>query len=121
MRKAEEIERLRFPLSAPLPVMSRISAELQKPRFVGMQFKLELPKPLGEFRPEPFGIRFALESHHDIVPVPHPDDPAWRAPSTPWLNPKIEHVMEIDIGHQRRSNPTLRRTFLHSDSLPILQ
>ena len=101
MRKAEEIERLRFPLSAPLPVMSRVSAELQKPRFVGMQLKLELPKPLGEIRPEPFGIRFALESSHDIVRVPHRDDLALRSLSTPCLNPQIEDVMEIDIGHQR--------------------
>jgi hypothetical protein len=60
--ETEKVERLRFPFSAPLSVSDRIRSKLQKPRLVGMQFELELPKPLGKFRPEPFGIRFTLES-----------------------------------------------------------
>jgi hypothetical protein len=32
-----------------------------------MQLQLKLPKPLGEFLPEPLGIRLPLESDHDIM------------------------------------------------------
>ena len=65
MREAKEIERFRLPFSAPLSVSSRARSEFQKPRLVGMQLKLELPKPLGKFRPKPLRIRFALESNHE--------------------------------------------------------
>jgi hypothetical protein len=66
VREAEEIERLRLPFSAPLPVSSRERSELQQPRFVGMQFQAELPKPLGKFHKKLFGIRFALKANHDV-------------------------------------------------------
>ena len=102
MREAEEVERLRLPFSAPLPVSSRERSELQEPRFVRMQFELKLPKPLGKFRSKLFGIRFVLEPNHDVVRVPHDDHIAVRLLSTPCLNPQIERVMEIDIRQQRR-------------------
>ena len=102
MREAEKVERLRLPFSAPLPVSSRERPELKKPRFVGMQFQAELPKPLGKFGQEPFGIRFTLEANHDVVRVPHDDHIAVRLLSTPCLSPQIERVMEIDIRQERR-------------------
>src|SRR3984957_1717316 len=121
MREAKEGERFRLPFSALFPVSGRKPAELQKPRLVGMQFKLELPKPLGEFCPESFGIRFNLESNHDVVRVSHGDYIAMCSRTSPRMNPQIENVMEIDISHQWRSTAALRRTLLHSDSFPILQ
>ncbi len=83
MREAGQVERLRLPFSAPLPVSSRKRSELQKPRLVGMRFKTELPKPLGKFRPKLLGIRFAQESKHDVVRVPDDDYIAVRLPSAP--------------------------------------
>jgi hypothetical protein len=99
MREAKEVERFRLPFSALFPVSGREPTELQKPRLVGMQFKLELPKPLGEFHPESLGIRFNLESNHDVVRVSHDDYIAVCSRTTPRMNPQIENVMEIDIGH----------------------
>ena len=61
MRKAEKVERLRFPFSTPLPLVDRIRTELQQPRFLGMQFQVELPHSFRKFRPELIGIRFAAE------------------------------------------------------------
>src|SRR5580692_6729922 len=121
MREAEEVERLRLPFSAPLPVSRRVRSELQKPRFVRMQFELELPESLGKFRQEPLGIRFVLEPNHDVVRVPHDDHIAVRLLSTPCLSPQIEDVMEVDVRQQRRCTAALRRPFLHADSFPILQ
>ena len=49
VREAKEVERLRFSLSAFLPVFSRIRAKLQKPRLFGMQFQLELLESFRQF------------------------------------------------------------------------
>src|SRR5580700_5884712 len=103
MRKSEKVERLRFPFSAPFPVVDRKRTKFQQPRFLGMQFQVELPHSLSEFRPELFGIRFALESNHDIVCKSHGDDITVRPLSTPRLDPQVEHVMKIDVRQKRRS------------------
>src|SRR6266567_498664 len=121
MREAEEVERLRLPFSAPFPVSDRERSELQKPRFVGMQFQAELPESLGKFHSKLLGIRFVLESDHDVVRVPHDDDIAVRLLSTPCLDPQIKNVMEIDVRQQRRCTAALRSPFLHTDSFSILQ
>src|ERR1700741_2645255 len=121
MREAEKVECLGLPFSTPLPVGDRKWTKFQQPRFLGVQFQVELPHSLREFRPELFSIRFALESNHDIVCESNDDDIAVRPLSTPRLDPQVEHVMKIDIGQKRRSTSALRRSFLHTYSLPILQ
>ncbi len=57
MRKAKKVERLRFPCSTLEPVVDREWTKFQQPRFLGMQFQVELPHSLGQFRPELLGIR----------------------------------------------------------------
>src|SRR5262245_45653959 len=58
------------------PVFGRIGAEFQQPRLLGMQLQVKLPKPFGQLRPEPFGIRLDLESRHGVVRNPENDDVA---------------------------------------------
>src|ERR1700719_4989740 len=79
MRKAQEVERLRFPFSTPLPLVDRMRTKLQKPRLLGMQFQVELPHSFGEFHPKLIGIRFALEAHHDVVSESHDHEIAVRS------------------------------------------
>src|SRR5437763_7277594 len=74
-----------------------------------MQFQVELPHSFREFRPELFGIRFALESNHDIVSESHDDNIAVRPLLTPHLDPQVEHVMKIDVRQKRRSTSALDR------------
>src|SRR6266478_3398050 len=121
MREAEKVECLGLPFSTPLPVVDRKRTKFQQPRFLGMQCQVELPHSLREFRPELFGIRFALESNHDIVSESHHDDITVRSLSTPRLDPQVEHVMKIDVRQKRRSTSALRRSFPHPYSFPILQ
>lgn len=71
--ESEEVERLRFPVSTLLPVFGPERSELQQSRFLRMQFQAELPHSLDQFCPEPYGIRFRLEAHHDIVSQTHDD------------------------------------------------
>src|SRR6266478_2974308 len=119
--EAEEVERLRFPFSALLPVFGCERSELQQPRFLGMQFQAELSHSLDQFRPEPYGIRFRLEAHHDIVSKPHDDHVTAGLFLTPCLGPQVEHIMEIDVSQQRRGTAALGRPFFRLCSFPILQ
>jgi hypothetical protein len=69
----EEVERLRFLISTPLPLIDRKRTELQKSRLLGMQFQIELSHSFRKFRPELIGIRFAVKAHHDVVRESHHD------------------------------------------------
>ena len=104
MREAEEVERLGLPLSAPLPVIDRIRTKLQQPRFLGMQFELELAESFRQFSPEQFNTRLHLKSHHDVIGETHDDHVALRALPTPGLDPQVEDIVEIDVRQQRRSD-----------------
>src|SRR5712671_3096941 len=119
--EAKKVERLRFPFSTPLPLVDRIRTKLQKSRFLGMQFQVELPHSFRKFRPKLIGIRFAVKAHHDVVRETHHDDIAVRALLTPCLDPQIEYVMKIDVRQKRRSTSALGRPFLRPYSFPILQ
>ena len=121
VRKAEEVERLRFPFSTPLPLIDRIRTELQQSRFLGMQFQIELSHSFRKFRPKLIGIRFVSKSNYDVIGETHYDHITVRALLTPCLDPQVEYVMKIDVCQKRRSTSALRRPFLHTYSFPILQ
>src|SRR6267378_3980134 len=121
VRKAKKVERLRLPFSTPLPVITRERTKLQQPRFLGMQFQVELPHPFREFPPKLIGIRFTVKAHHDVISESHDDDIAVRPLLTPCLDPQIEYVMKIDVCQKRRSTSALGRPFLRPYSFPILQ
>jgi hypothetical protein len=101
MRKTQEVERLRFPFSTPLPLVDHIRTELQKARFLGMQFQVELLHSFRKFRPKLIGIRFAVKSNHDVISETHHDYIAVCSLLTPRLNPQVEYVMKIDVGQKR--------------------
>src|SRR6266700_6765358 len=103
VRKAEEVERFRFPFYTPLPVLDRERTKLQQARLFGMQFQVELSHSFRKFRPKLIGIRFVPESNHDVVRESHHDHIAMRALLTPCLDPQVEHVMKIDVCQKRRS------------------
>ena len=75
---------------------------VQKSRFLGMQFQVELSHSFRKFRPKLIGIRFAVEAHHDVVCESHHDDIAVCTLLTPCLGPQIKYVMKIDVRQKRR-------------------
>src|SRR6266436_272570 len=121
MCEAKKVERLRLPFSTPLPLVDRMRTKLQQPRFLGMQFQVELSHSFREFRPELIGIRFAVKAHHDVIGKSHHDHIAVCALLTPRLDPQIEYVMKIDVRQKRRSTAALGRPFLCPYPFPILQ
>jgi hypothetical protein len=97
VREAEEIEGLRLAQTGALSIRRRVASELEEPRLFRVQLQLELLHSFHQFRPEPFGLVFELESNHDVVGITHHDHIAVRPLLTPCLNPEIEDVMEVDI------------------------
>ena len=67
VRKAEKVERLWLPFSTQLPIRSRVRPELQKARFLGMQFQVELPHSLGKLRPKLLGVCLDLKAQDDVL------------------------------------------------------
>src|SRR5271163_3703862 len=96
MREAQKVKRLGLSLTAPLPVVGRIPAELHKPRLVGMQLQPELAQSLRQFLPALPGIRLVLKSQHDVVGEPDHDYLAPRSLLTPRPDPQVERVVQID-------------------------
>src|SRR5580700_8664668 len=121
MRKAQEVERLRFPFATPLPVLDRKWSKFQQARLLRMQFQVELPHSFREFHPKLVGIRFVPKSNHDVVRKTHHDDIPVRPLLTPHLDPQVEYVMKVDVSQERRGTAALGRPFLGPYSLPILQ
>src|SRR5581483_2963655 len=108
MRESEKVESFRLALATPLSVFGRMSAKLQEPRLFRVQFQAEFCHPFLQFFPEPLGIRFELESNNGIIGEPNNDHVALRSLLPPYLNPKIKHVMKVDVRHQGRCTPALR-------------
>src|SRR5215472_2380093 len=121
MCEAEEVEGLGLSLATPRSVFGRERAELQEAGLLGMQFQAELAQSLAEFLPEPLGIRAVLESEHDIVGKPDNNHVTARLLVTPYPDPQVEHVVEIEVGEQWRCTTALWRPLLHPRPLALLQ
>jgi hypothetical protein len=119
--EAEEAEGFGLAQTGALPVLCRMASELDQPRLLRVQLQLELLHSLLQFRPEPFGFVFELESNHDVVGITHHDHVAVRPLPPPCLNPEIEDVMEVEVRQQRRCSATLRRSRLRERSLALFQ
>src|SRR5687767_10079854 len=62
-----------------------------------------------------------LESDHEVVGVAHDHYLAVCAPAPPLPNPKVEHVVQVEIGQERADAPALNRPFFTLRSLPVFQ
>jgi hypothetical protein len=95
-----------FPDPHPLsPALCRIiRTEFQQAGFPGIQFQVELPKAFGKFCPEPFGVQLDLKAKYDVIREGHDYDVALRPLVTPCLDPKVKHVVEIDVRQQWRQD-----------------
>ncbi len=121
VRKAEEAEGLRLAPTATPAVFGRERPGLQQAGLVGMQFQLELAESFRQIGPEPLGIRLLLESNDEVIRIAHDDHVAACIPSTPLLDPEVEHVVQVDVGRQRRCTAALGRSRFATSSRPILQ
>src|SRR5260370_28685612 len=111
VREAKKIECLRLPLPAPFPIVGCKVAKLDQPRFLGMQSQLELGESLHQILVKPLGVRPVLKSNDEIISKSDDDYVTSRFCLSPLVHPEIEHIVQKDVGHQRRSTSALRRSF----------
>ena len=95
--KPKKIERLGLPRTAPFTVLGSKAAEFHQARLFGVQFKMEPPESLPQFRQESLGILAVLESCRDVIGKAHDDHFTASMPLPPLADPEIEHVVQIHV------------------------
>ena len=121
MREAEKVECLRFAQPGLSSVLGRIGSKLQKPRFVAMQLQSKLRQSLAEIFEELLGDSTMLKAQHGIISEAHDDHLAIGPLCSPFLDPQVEHVVQVHIGQQRTDTAALNGTLLTVYSLPLFQ
>src|SRR5919197_3773601 len=120
VREAQEVERLRLPEAPCRSPLGGVPPELDQPGLVGMQLQPELRQPLAKVAKELLGIALMLEAGDEIIGEPHHDHVAARLPTPPLPDPPVEHVVEVDVGEQRRDRCSLWRSLRRVRPTPVL-
>ena len=86
-----------------------------------MERQRELLQPRTHRVPEALGIRLVLEADDDIIGIADDDHVARGLAPSPALRPEIEHVVQVDVGEQRRDHRSLPGSRLADHDGPVLQ
>src|SRR5712692_1082414 len=121
VREAKKVECLRFPLSSPLSIFSRIATELDDARFLGMQFQFELSEAFRQFLMKPLGVRWTLKTHDEVIGPANHNHVAFGFCLTPVLRPEVEHIVQVDVGQQRRGTAALWCSLFTARPLSLFQ
>src|SRR3989440_7816657 len=97
------------------------STKLDEACLLGMQFQFELGEPLRQLFVKPLGLPAVLKTHHEVISPTNDDDLAAGFCPPPVLLPEVEHVVQIDVGHQRRGTAALWRSFFTAPPLSLFQ
>jgi hypothetical protein len=101
MRKAQEVECLRWAVTTVSSILLRIAAKLDDSRFVGMQLKSETRESLAQFSQKPLCFLPMLKSCHEVIGETGEDYLPARLLLPPSLDPEVENIVEVDVGQQR--------------------
>src|SRR6266508_1083419 len=121
VREAQKVECFRFPFATPLSIVCCVVAKLDDARFLGMQFQFELGETFRQFVMKPRGVRLVLKAHHEVISPADDNHVAFGFCLAPVLHPEVEHVVQIDVGQQRRGTAALWRPFFTARPLPLFQ
>src|SRR5882757_8726699 len=120
MREAKEVEGLRLAFPSSFPVLFGIPPELDPERLFRMQLQSELPQPFSQALAKTVRVRTPLEAEDDVVRIAEHDHLASRTLLAPDIHPEIKHIVEIDVGKERRDHRPLRSTRLRVRPSPFL-
>src|SRR5271166_5152084 len=99
--EAQERKGLRFAEPASLAVDRRKAAELNQAGLVRVKRQRKFPEPFAHCIKETMCVALILEADGQIVCVSNDDHVALSFPPSPALSPKIEAVMQVDVGKER--------------------
>src|SRR6266851_6647881 len=121
VREAKKVECLRFPLPASFSVVGRKPAKLEQTRFLRMQFQFELGEAFRQFRLKLLSLSLVLKAHDEVVSPADHDHVPFGFSLPPLLHPEVKHVVQIDVGQQRRGTTALWRSLFTARPLPFFQ
>ncbi len=101
VREPQKVERFRLTFPSMFPALFGVPPELDPARLVRMEFQAKLPQSFPEILQKAIRFRLVLETYDVIVRIPHDDDVSLCALLAPRIRPKIEDMVQIDIGQQR--------------------
>ena len=101
VREAKEVETLGLTLATCSPIRGRIAVKFEESRFVRVQGQAEPRESVAQFRETLLGVVSMLEAHDEIIGEPHDDHVAVRLPLAPSMDPKVEDVVQVEIGQER--------------------
>jgi hypothetical protein len=106
MSKPKEIKSLGLTLTTLFPVCSSKAPELNQSRLVRVQTEAELAHTLCKLPEKPFRLLPVLKPHDEIIGVSHDNHVTSGTSPAPLLYPKVQHVVQVDVGEQRRKHST---------------
>src|SRR5712671_7634029 len=118
--KAEKVEGLRFSEPAMSASFRRKAAKLDQAGLVRVERQRELLEPLAHIVPEAPGVSLVLEADDNVISIAHEDHVARGLVPSPALGPEVEHVMQVDVGEQRRDYRALSRPLFTDRDNPVL-
>src|SRR5215216_5919198 len=121
MREAKKVEALGFPLSTRFSVLDCKATKLNHARFLGMQFQFELGEALCQFMMKLLSVLLVLKAHHEVISPADHYHRAFGLCLTPVLHPEVKHVVQVDVGQQRRGTAALWRSFFAARPLSFFQ
>ena len=92
--EAEEVEGFRLPLAPLFAVCGGEAPELDEPGLPFVQFEAEALEPLLQIFLKPLRVGSVLESHDEVIRVPHDIDFAPCMARAPLLHPQIQYVVQ---------------------------
>jgi len=119
--KTQKVECLRLPLTLTSAVLRGKSAKFNQPCFALVQFQMKLAKTVFKRFNELLGILSVLKTHDKVIAKPHDDDIATSLLASPLLDPKIEYVMQVDVGKHRTDASALRHAFFAVGSTVLFE
>jgi hypothetical protein len=87
------------PAQAPSPaVLDGEPPKLDQARLLGVELQAEPGETLHQVRVEPLGVSTMLKADNEVVGKPHDDHVTMSLPPSPSPGPKIEDMVEVDVG-----------------------
>src|SRR6478609_2347993 len=105
--EAQEREGFRLSKPAQLAIVRSKAAELNQASLVRVERQCKFPKPVMHRIKEATCVALMLKADHQIVGISHDDHVAPGLLPSPALSPKVEAVMQVDIGEDRRNHRAL--------------
>ena len=98
MSEPQKIERFRFSLSEPCPLLGRMAAEPDQPGLVRVQRQFERAQSLVQVVQKGLCLMLMLETNDLIVGKAHDDHVAVCLGLAPSVDPQIVRVVQVDVG-----------------------